>query len=107
RPTVELVGHSPALSELKTRIDAIASSESTVLVTGESGTGKELVAKLIHQRSLRVHKPFVVVNCSALSENLLESELFGHVKGAFTSAFGDKDGLFAVAEGGTVFLDEI
>jgi DNA-binding NtrC family response regulator len=104
---VELVGQSPAIGDLKSRIDAIASSESTVLITGESGTGKELVAKLIHQKSLRTHKPFVVVNCSALSESLLESELFGHVKGSFTSAFADKEGLFAVAQGGTVFLDEI
>lgn len=104
---VELVGQSPAVRSLKDRINAIASSESTVLITGESGTGKELVAKLIHQKSLRAHKPFVVVNCSALSESLLESELFGHVKGAFTSAHADKEGLFAVADGGTVFLDEI
>jgi DNA-binding NtrC family response regulator len=107
RQTVDLVGQSPAMAALKQRVDAIATSESTVLITGESGTGKELVAKLIHQKSLRSHKPFVVVNCSALSESLLESELFGHVKGAFTSAFSDKEGLFAVAEGGTVFLDEI
>ncbi|HKP97386.1 MAG TPA: sigma-54 dependent transcriptional regulator [Fibrobacteria bacterium] len=107
RQGVELVGQSPAVRQLRERIDAIAASESTVLITGESGTGKELVAKLIHQKSLRAHKAFVVVNCSALSENLLESELFGHVKGAFTSAHADKEGLFAVAEGGTVFLDEI
>jgi DNA-binding NtrC family response regulator len=104
---VELVGQSPAILQLKERITAIAPSESTVLITGESGTGKELVAKLIHQKSSRAQKPFVVVNCSALSESLLESELFGHVKGSFTSAHVDKVGLFAVAEGGTVFLDEI
>ena len=107
RQGVELVGQSLAVRQLRERIDAIAASESTVLITGESGTGKELVAKLIHQKSLRAHKSFVVVNCSALSENLLESELFGHVKGSFTSAHADKEGLFAVAEGGTVFLDEI
>jgi DNA-binding NtrC family response regulator len=107
RQGVEMVGQSPAVRQLRERIEAIATSESTVLITGESGTGKELVAKLIHQKSLRAHKAFVVVNCSALSENLLESELFGHVKGAFTSAHGDKEGLFAVADGGTVFLDEI
>ncbi|MDQ3000346.1 MAG: sigma-54 dependent transcriptional regulator [Fibrobacterota bacterium] len=107
RQGVDLVGQSQSVCQLRARIDAIASSESTVLITGESGTGKELVAKLIHQKSLRSHKSFVVVNCSALSENLLESELFGHVKGAFTSAHADKEGLFAVAEGGTVFLDEI
>ncbi|MEO6094980.1 MAG: sigma-54 dependent transcriptional regulator, partial [Fibrobacteria bacterium] len=102
-----MVGQSPAVRQLRDRIEAIATSESTVLITGESGTGKELVAKLIHQKSLCSHKPFVVVNCSALSENLLESELFGHVKGAFTSAHADKEGLFRVADGGTVFLDEI
>ncbi|HLP40058.1 MAG TPA: sigma-54 dependent transcriptional regulator [Fibrobacteria bacterium] len=107
RPAVELVGASAAVRELKTRIEAIAPSDSTALITGESGTGKELVAKLIHQLSRRAAKPFVPVNCSALSENLLESELFGHVKGAFTSAYADKEGLFAVAEGGTIFLDEI
>jgi DNA-binding NtrC family response regulator len=107
RQGVEMVGQSPAVRQLRERIEAIATSESTVLITGESGTGKELVAKLIHQKSLRAHKAFVVVNCSALSENLLESELFGHVKGAFTSAHADKEGLFAVADGGTVFLDEI
>ncbi len=107
RQGVEMVGQSPAVRQLRDRIEAIAASESTVLITGESGTGKELVAKLIHQKSLRSHKAFVVVNCSALSENLLESELFGHVKGSFTSAHTDKEGLFAVAEGGTVFLDEI
>jgi DNA-binding NtrC family response regulator len=107
RQGVELVGQSPAVRQLRDRIEAIATSQSTVLITGESGTGKELVAKLIHQKSLCSHKPFVVVNCSALSENLLESELFGHVKGAFTSAHADKEGLFRVADGGTVFLDEI
>jgi DNA-binding NtrC family response regulator len=107
RQGVEMVGQSPAVRQLRDRIEAIATSESTVLITGESGTGKELVAKLIHQKSLCSHKPFVVVNCSALSENLLESELFGHVKGAFTSAHADKEGLFRVADGGTVFLDEI
>ncbi len=107
RQGVELIGQSDAILHLKERIHAMASTESTVLITGQSGTGKELVAKLIHQKSLRFHKPFVVVNCSALSESLLESELFGHVKGAFTSAHTDKEGLFAVADGGTVFLDEI
>lgn len=107
RQGVELVGSSPVMIDLKNRIDTIAPSDSTALITGESGTGKEMVAKLIHQKSLRSSKPFVPVNCSALSENLLESELFGHVKGAFTSAYADKEGLFAAADGGTVFLDEI
>jgi len=107
RQGVELVGQSEPVHSLRERIEAMATSESTVLITGDSGTGKELVAKLIHQKSPRALKPFVPVNCSALSENLLESELFGHVKGSFTSAHTDKEGLFAVAEGGTVFLDEI
>ena len=107
RPNVELVGQSAVIHNLRVRIEAIAPSESTVLITGESGTGKELVAKLIHQKSLRAHKAFVVVNCSALSENLLESEIFGHLKGAFTSAYADKTGLFAAADEGTIFLDEI
>jgi DNA-binding NtrC family response regulator len=107
RQGVELVGVSEPLRALRDRIDAFASTDSTVLITGESGTGKELVAKLIHQKSPRAAKPFVPVNCSALSENLLESELFGHVKGSFTSAHIDKEGLFAVADGGTMFLDEI
>jgi DNA-binding NtrC family response regulator len=107
RQSVELVGASRVIRDLKGRIEAIAPSDSTALITGESGTGKELVAKLIHQLSLRAANPFVPVNCSALSENLLESELFGHVKGAFTSAFADKEGLFAVANGGTILLDEI
>ncbi len=104
---VEMVGQSEAMIKLKGLIAAVASSESTVLITGESGTGKEVVAKLIHHKSLRMDKPFVAVNCSALSENLLESELFGHMKGAFTSAYADKVGLFQVAHGGTLFLDEI
>jgi DNA-binding NtrC family response regulator len=105
--TIELIGQSEPMVRLKGLIDAVASSESTVLITGESGTGKEVVAKLIHQKSLRAEKPFVAVNCSALSESLLESELFGHVKGSFTSAYADKVGLFQVAHGGTLFLDEI
>jgi DNA-binding NtrC family response regulator len=107
RQGVDLVGTSEPVRALRERIDAFASTDSTVLITGESGTGKELVAKLIHQKSPRAAKPFVPVNCSALSENLLESELFGHVKGSFTSAHADKEGLFAVADGGTIFLDEI
>jgi DNA-binding NtrC family response regulator len=107
RQGVELVGTSEPVRALRDRIDAFASTDSTVLITGESGTGKELVAKLIHQKSPRSAKPFVPVNCSALSENLLESELFGHVKGSFTSAHADKEGLFAVADGGTIFLDEV
>jgi len=107
QPTVDFIGGSEAVRNLLSRVDAVAVSDSTVLITGDSGTGKELLAKLIHQKSRRVSKPFVVVNCSALSESLLESELFGHVKGAFTSAYADREGLFSAAEGGSVFLDEI
>ena len=84
-----------------------APTNSTVLITGESGTGKELIARAIHYNSLRKDKPFVAVDCNALSENLLESELFGHVKGAFTGAVANKRGMFEVADGGTLFLDEI
>ncbi len=104
---IELVGNSDEMIKLRGKIDTLASSDSTVLITGESGTGKEMVAKLIHHKSRRMDKPFVVVNCGALSENLLESELFGHMKGAFTSAHAEKEGLFTVADKGILFLDEI
>jgi transcriptional regulator with PAS, ATPase and Fis domain len=85
----------------------VAPSDSTVLIVGASGTGKELVAKLIHEKSLRCEKRFVVVNCGAIPETLLESELFGHVRGSYTGAVSDKKGLFEEADGGTIFLDEI
>jgi DNA-binding NtrC family response regulator len=107
RGQVEFIGQSPPIEDLRQRLRSAAQSDSTVLITGESGTGKEVVAKLLHQESRRNEGPFVVVNCSALSENLLESELFGHVKGSFTSAHADKEGLICAADQGTLFLDEI
>jgi DNA-binding NtrC family response regulator len=102
-----LVGHSRQMIELYMEIARVAAFRSTVLVCGESGTGKELVARAIHANSPRSAKPFVAVNCGALAETLLEAELFGHVKGAFTGAVADKKGLFEEADGGTLFLDEI
>ena len=102
-----LVGKSRAMQDVYERIRLAADSEATVLVLGETGTGKELVAEAIHEFSGRRGGPHVKVNCSALSENLLESELFGHVKGSFTGAVRDKPGRFELADGGTIFLDEI
>ncbi|HVP37159.1 MAG TPA: sigma-54 dependent transcriptional regulator [Terriglobales bacterium] len=102
-----LVGNSPEIFQLKKLVEKIADTDSTVLIRGESGTGKELVAKAIHQLSSRSGKPFVTINCATLPEALLESELFGHVKGSFTGAIKDKDGLFKVADEGIFFLDEI
>jgi DNA-binding NtrC family response regulator len=101
------VGDSPAYQKVFSLIERVAPSESTVLITGETGAGKEVVAKLIHGRSPRRERPFVVVECAALQESLLQSELFGHEKGAFTGADRAKAGLFEVADGGTIFLDEI
>ncbi len=101
------IGNSPEIVKLKKMAEKVAGSDSTVLIEGESGTGKELVAKAIHYHSRRADKSFVTINCAALPENLLESELFGHVKGSFTGAVRDKDGLFKVADGGTFFLDEV
>lgn len=103
----DLVGASSVMHQLFDLIRLVADSSATVLIQGESGTGKELVARTIHQTSYRRDKPFVVVDCGALPETLLESELFGHVKGAFTGAAGAKPGLFEEADGGTIFLDEI
>lgn len=103
----DMLGHSEAMRELTTTIATVAPSEATVLITGESGTGKELVATALHRQSSRSGKPLVVVNCAALSENLLESELFGHEKGAFTGADKRREGRFVQANGGTLFLDEI
>jgi len=103
----ELVGSSAAMKDVREMIDRIASTNSTVLISGDSGTGKELAARAIHRRSPRRAKQFVSINCGALPDELLESELFGHVKGSFTGAVATKKGLFEVADGGTIFLDEI
>jgi DNA-binding NtrC family response regulator len=103
----EILGSSAPMQELFEQLARVADSEASVLITGESGTGKELVARAIHQRSRRKEEPFVPVNCAALPENLLESELFGHARGAFTDAHAARKGLFLEAEGGTLFLDEI
>ena len=103
----QIIGASEPMQAVFKMIEKIAETDSTALIRGESGTGKELVAKAIHFNSRRKARPFVPVNCSALPENLLESELFGHRKGAFTGAVSDKKGLFEEAEGGTIFLDEI
>jgi DNA-binding NtrC family response regulator len=102
-----IIGASPPMQQVYRLIAKCAPTNSTVLLTGESGTGKELVARAIHYNSLRKDKPFVPVDCNSLSENLLESELFGHVKGAFTGAVATKRGMFEVARGGTLFLDEV
>ena len=102
-----IIGRAPVMQKLFTRIEALADVTSTVLICGESGTGKELVAQALHDCGTRKNKPFVKLNCSALPEGLLESELFGHVRGAFTGAIKDKVGRFQKAHGGTIFLDEI
>lgn len=102
-----LVGHSSKMVQIYNLIRQVGSTKTNVLISGESGTGKELVARAIHQQSSRAGKAFVTINCSAIPENLMESELFGHVKGAFTGAVASKKGLFEIAHGGTVFLDEI
>src|SRR5213593_3211918 len=102
-----VIGSSPAFRRMMTLLEQVAGSSATVLVQGESGTGKELVARTIHARSARSRGPFVAVNCAALPETLLESELFGYEKGAFTGAAGRKEGRFELAHGGTLFLDEV
>jgi two-component system response regulator HydG len=103
----ELIGASPAMQQIYQLIDQVSTTDATVLITGESGTGKEVVAREIHNRSRRKAAPFVVINCAAVPEALLESELFGHAKGAFTDAKHSRQGLFQQANGGTLFLDEI
>ncbi|MFT3695539.1 MAG: sigma-54 dependent transcriptional regulator [Kofleriaceae bacterium] len=102
-----IVGVAPAMQKVFEIVDQVAPSKATVLVTGESGTGKELIANALHQRSPRARGPFIKLHCAALAESLLESELFGHERGAFTGAMARKDGRFSLADGGTLFLDEI
>ncbi len=102
-----VVGRSPRMRAVFDFVRVIADSDSSVLITGETGTGKEMVANLVHQTSSRRHKPFVPVSCAIFSENLIESELFGHERGAFTGAIKDRAGRFEMAQGGTIFLDDI
>jgi two-component system response regulator HydG len=102
-----IVGESPPIRQLRIMIGRVAPRDATVLILGESGTGKELVARAVHEGSPRTHRPFVAINCAALSDTLLESELFGHERGAFTGAVAQKKGKLEMAEGGSVFLDEI
>ena len=102
-----IVGRSKVMIDISRRIELVAQSRSTVLLTGETGTGKELVARAIHDRSLQRHLPLIKVNCAAIPDTLIESELFGHTRGAFTGAQSAKKGRFALADGGTIFLDEI
>src|SRR5215218_8220881 len=103
----QLIGNSPELLELRNEIARVATSNAKVLITGESGVGKELVARAIHRASLRANGPFVAMNCAGLAETLLETELFGHVKGSFTGAYRDKAGKLELGDRGSVFLDEI
>jgi two-component system nitrogen regulation response regulator NtrX len=105
--TYQLVGDAPLMRDLKATIERAAPTKATVLITGESGTGKELVAREIHRRSSRANQPFVQVNCAAIPEELIESELFGHEKGSFTGAVRKQTGKFVAADGGTIFLDEV
>lgn len=103
----EIVGESPQMQHIRQTINTVAPSDANVFIWGESGTGKELVAKALHARSKRASKPFIAINCAALPKDILENELFGHEKGAFTGALTQKPGCFELADGGTLFLDEI
>src|SRR5712672_1806841 len=104
---LNMIGDHASIKKIQEIIRRVAATEATVLITGESGTGKELAARAIHQLSARAGRPIVPVNCAAIPENLLESELFGHLRGAFTGATATKKGKFALADGGSIFLDEI
>lgn len=104
---VKMVGESPVMHKVFSLVERVSKSDASLLITGESGTGKELIARAVHAQGARAQKPFVAINCGAIPENLLESELFGHKKGAFTGAINDNPGLFRQANGGTIFLDEI
>ena len=104
---VHLVGKSEALRALQAEVECAAPSDAKILITGETGVGKELVARLVHKRSSRAHAPMVTLNCAGLPDSLLESELFGHMRGSFTGAYRDKPGLLEAAKNGTVFLDEV
>ena len=105
--TSGIIGQSTTLADVFKMLAKVAPTDSTVLVTGESGTGKELLVRALHDTSRRADKPFVPINCGAIPKELLESELFGHEKGAFTNALRSRAGRFELADGGTIFLDEI
>ena len=105
--TTDIIGHSPEMQEIFELIPVLAHTDASILITGETGTGKDLLAEAIHKKSSRARNPFIKINCGALPENLLESELFGHVRGAFTGAVRDKPGMFRLAQNGTIFLTEI
>ena len=107
KPRYGIIGSSPALTEVNGILDRVSDTPTTVLITGESGTGKELIARALHEHSSRKGKPFIKVNCAAIPRELIESELFGHQRGAFTGAVGSKPGRFELASGGTLFLDEV
>lgn len=107
KETSRIIGNHPSILRIQEVVEAVSDSESSVLIRGETGTGKELTARAIHRLSARADKPLVTVNCTTLTDSLLESELFGHKKGAFTGAIADRKGLFEAADGGTIFLDEI
>jgi len=105
--TDRIIGDAPAMKRLLQRVEKVAASEASVLISGESGTGKEVIAKALHRGSSRSREPFIAVNCAAIPKDLIESELFGHIKGSFTGAVNDRKGKFSLADGGTLFLDEI